>query len=727
MTQSVVKLIPRSYNAFFGSFPSLREAQLKSIPIVACEKNLLLISPTGSGKTEAVIAPICEKALDNDGTTYCLYICPTKALVNDIERRIESPMEKLSLTVGVRHGDRKTMQGSRMPNVLITTPESLDVLLGSNRESDVNRLQNIRAVVIDEVHQFYQTHRGYQLLVLLERLKRQTKSPLQRILLSATVAQPALMAQWFQGSDRGFEVVQIRGGRLLEVNLDLHTAEDGTAFKKGQNLVDLIKPIILDHKKVILFANSRNECDWLYWKLSMEKEQLPTKIFLHYSTLDKEYRETVEREFQRAHSALCIATSTLELGIDIGDVDAIVMYGAPASVGSFVQRVGRGNRRSIISYVYGVCRDYHINGTPMGAEQDLILFYALVSSMLESEMEGSPNAELYSVYVQQLFSLTHQYRKNSIQPFVLSRVVEHIDHPFMNLDEGIARILRHLQSNGYYTQFQEDFIATEKWEKVRESLDIWGNIAPSHYVKVYDADKETLVSDIPPHNARLGAVILCAGKPRIVTEIQGHLVKTAPLTVHDPKFLDYLTNPAPTSWEVMQKAQAIMALQSFPDLPVEIESRLRPVMKSLRQKFKGFDFEHALPYERVAGRYCYYTFGGTWPNKVLSHYLNDLSYTTEVDSWRIITREPIDSVFAHLPADIQAIERIVLKNFKYYVAQMQFSDHFYRLPDDLQQKELISLINLPQVVEFFSALKEKRCKEVGQQVDEGEYPVSRCA
>lgn len=723
MTQSVAKLIPRSYNAFFGSFPSLREAQLESIPIVACDKNLLLISPTGSGKTEAVIAPICEKALENDGTTYCLYICPTKALVNDIERRIESSMDKLSLTVGVRHGDRKTMQGNRMPNVLITTPESLDVMLGSNRDGDVNRLRDVKAVVVDEVHQFYQTHRGYQLLILLERLKRRTKSPLQRILLSATVAQPALMAQWFQGSDEGFEIVQIRGGRLLEVSLDLHTAENGTAFKEGRNLVDLIKPIISDHKKVILFANSRNECDWLYWKLSMEKEQLPTEIFLHYSTLDKEYRETVEREFQRAHSALCIATSTLELGIDIGDVDAIIMYGAPVSVGSFVQRVGRGNRRSITSYVYGICRDYHINGTTLGAEHDLILFYALVSSMLESEMEGSPNTELYSVYVQQLFSLTHQY-ENSIQPFVLSRVIELLDHPFVNLDEGIVRILRHLQSDGYYTQFQEDFIATDKWEKVRESLDIWGNIAPSRYVKVYDSDKETLVSDIPPHNARPGAVILCAGGPRIVTEVQGHLVKTVPLAVSDPNLINYFTNPAPTPWEVMQKAQAVMASQPFPDLPIVIEGRLKPVMAGLRQKFKGFDFEHALPYERVAGRYCYYTFGGTWPNKVLGQYLNDLGYTIQVDSWRIITREPVDS-FANLPTDIQAIERIVLKNFKSYVALMQFSNHFYRLPEDLQKRELISLINLPLVVQFFSELKEKRCKEVAQQIGEGEHPVSQ--
>ncbi len=204
------------------------------------------------------------------------------------------------------------------------------------------------------------------------------------------------------------------------------------------------------------------------------------------------------------------------------------------------------------------------------------------------------------------------------------------------------------------------------------------------------------------------------------------MVKTVPLAVNDPNFINYFTNPAPTPWEVMQKAQAVMVSQPFPSLPVMIEGRLGPVMASLRQKFKGFDFEHSLPYERVAGRYCYYTFGGTWPNKVLGQYLNDLGYTVQADCWQIITREPINS-FAELPTDIQAIERIVLRNFKSYAAQMQFSNHFYRLPEDLQKRELISLVNLPRVVQFFSELKEKSCREVAQQIGEAEYPLSQRA
>ena len=245
-------------------------------------------------------------------------------------------------------------------------------------------------------------------------------------------------------------------------------------------------------------------------------------------------------------------------------------------------------------------------------------------------------------------------------------------------------------------------------------------------MKVYDAAKESLISDIPPHNARPGAVILCAGGPRIVTEIQGHLVKTVPLAVNDPNFINYFTNPAPTPWEVMQKAQAVLASQPFPNLPVMVESRLRPVMASLRQKFKGFDFEHSLPYERVVGGYCYYTFGSTWPNKVLGQYLNDRGYTVQADCWRIITREPIDS-FTDLPTDIQAIERIILRNFKGYAAQMQVSNHFYRLPEDLQQRGRIALVNLPLVVEFFSELKEKGCREVALQVGEADHPLSQRA
>lgn len=124
--QDFRKLLLQTYYSFFGSYTQMRPAQEQAIPHILAGNNLILISPTGSGKTEAVVAPVCEKALSVSGKLYCLYICPTRALVNDIERRIEIPLDKLHMRVGVRHGDRKTLRGKTVPNILITTPESLD-------------------------------------------------------------------------------------------------------------------------------------------------------------------------------------------------------------------------------------------------------------------------------------------------------------------------------------------------------------------------------------------------------------------------------------------------------------------------------------------------------------------------------------------------------------------------------------------------------------------------
>lgn len=704
------QLLPKTFYAFFGQFPTLRPAQKQAIPLILSGRNVLLISPTGSGKTEAAVAPVSEQALAVPGETYCLYICPTRALVNDIERRIEAPLRKLQMRAGVRHGDRKTLRGKTVPNILITTPESLDVMLGSQNQSDKDRLRTVRVVVIDEVHQFYQTHRGYQLVLLLERLKRLTKAPLQRLLLSATVAQPEKMAAWFQGGDEPFEILQIPGGRALRVSLDHLTAANDEEFRQGQAVVDLISPIVRDHRKVLLFANSRNECDWLYWKLH---DQLEVETLLHYSTLDKKFREAVEHRFQRANQALCIATSTLELGVDIGDIDAVVMYGAPASISSFVQRVGRGNRRSGTCVVYGLCRDYHIDGTELGAEHDLVLLYALVASMLDSELEARPDAELFSVHVQQFFSLAYQY--DSVMVEALQRVIQAAEKLPFAAEADLTRILYALSSSGFFNcdpQIQAYYPA-EKWEWVKRSLQLWSNIALKFYDTVVDTDKEIPISQVPRGKAQPGRVFLFAGEPRIVTEVTGSVVKTLRLAIDDPQMIVYETMGAATPPEVAQKACELLQLSTFPDLPVEVDDRLYKLMQSYRQRFRDFDFNGFVPFEQVRGRYCYYTFGGTWANEILAMVLRSQGLSVEADSWRVYTNQPIRS-FSELPTEATVLESLVRDNLPVLIRRMGFSYHFYQLPEDLQHREVCSILDLPRLKDWFAEMQRKSVAALSQ-------------
>jgi len=697
-------LLPKTFYAFFGQYPALRPAQEQAIPLIVASHNIVLISPTGSGKTEAVVAPTCEQALAVPSELYCLYICPTRALVNDIERRIEIPLSKLQMRVGVRHGDRKTLRGKTVPNILVTTPESLDVMLGSKHSNDRDRLRTVRTVIIDEVHQFYQTHRGYQLILLLERLKCLTKAPLQRLLLSATVAQPEKMAKWFQGSDKPFEIVQIPGGRDLNVSLDLATAANGGDFQRGQAIAALISPILQDHKKVLMFANSRNECDWLYWKLH---DQLKIETFLHYSTLDKKFRESVERRFQNAHRALCIATSTLELGIDIGDVDAVMMYGAPASISSFVQRVGRGNRRSNTCTIYGFCRDYHIDGTKLGAEHDLIMFYALVASMLDSELEIKPDAELFSVHVQQFFSLAYQYE--SVIVDVLQRVVETAEtnvYPFATPTD-LENILSVLSTAGFFN-FRPQvkaYYPTEKWEGVKNSLQLWGNIPSKFYDTVIDTKEEVPISQVPSGKTQPGQVFLFAGVPRLVTEVTDSLVRTSQLLIDDPRLIIYETAGAATPPEVARKALVLLQSVTFPNLPVHLDESVHNLMRLYRQRFREFNFNDYIPVEQIEGRYCYYTFAGTWANELLAIALRKEGISIEVDSWRVYTNRPIE--FSNLPANISTLKNLVQENLPALIRRIQFSYHFYQLPEDLQLREVYSLLDLPRIRDWFEVIRTK--------------------
>lgn len=685
------------------------------MPWILAGNNVLLTSPTGSGKTEAVVAPVAERALDVPGDTYCLYICPTRALVNDVERRIEVPLHKLGMRVGVRHGDRKTLRGKTIPNILITTPESLDVMLGSENAKDRNRLLTIRVVVVDEVHQFYQSHRGYQLVLLLERLKRLTQAPIQRLLLSATVAEPERMATWFQGSDRPFEIVQVPGGRALQVILDRCSAGGGEEFRQGDAVVELVRCIIHEHRKVLLFANSRNECDWLYWKLH---DRLGIETFLHYSTLDKKYRENVERRFERANRALCIATSTLELGIDIGDIDAVVMYGAPASISSFVQRVGRGSRRSGTCVVYGICRDYHIDGSELGAEHDLLMLYALVASMLDSELEARPETQLFSVHVQQFFSLAYQYHSVIVE--LLHRVVTSAEQLPFATKEDLIRILSNLAYSGFFNHRvdTDEYYPAEKWEWVKRSLQLWGNIATRFYDTVVDAIKEIPLSQVPRGKAQEGRVFLLAGEPRIVTEVTGSLVKTVQLSIEDPSLIIYETMGAATPPEVTHKASELLQKRDFPDLPVEVDLSLEGLLREYRERFRSFDFKRYVPVARIQGRYCYYTFGGTWANEILAIVLQDRDLSAEADSWRVYSNQPIPPL-SELPSEIADLANLVLQNLPSFVRRMAFSYHFYQLPDDLKHKEVCSLLDLRRLRDWFAELRWKEVAEIPPPVSSG--------
>jgi ATP-dependent Lhr-like helicase len=277
---SISFLDSRVAAAFFGRFKQLRPPQEATIEPLLNGRNLVLSAGTGSGKTEAAIAPLLSrywKSAIRTDTLTILYIAPTKALVNDIENRIYLPLSYLGLRVGVRHGDRDDLASGQTPHVLVTTPESLDVLLFRKDAA----LNTVKAVIVDEVHLLYNTQRGLQLSILLQRLKQSLTHDLQWVALSATVGRLPYIRDFFFGRDEQAEFFQFPAQRTIDAHI--RQISDESSFLR------LIRLLTQRPVKLLIFTNARKECERLAGYLRQDK-QLKAEVFVHYSSLSSNVR-----------------------------------------------------------------------------------------------------------------------------------------------------------------------------------------------------------------------------------------------------------------------------------------------------------------------------------------------------------------------------------------------------------------------------------------------------
>jgi ATP-dependent helicase Lhr and Lhr-like helicase len=333
--------LPAAWNAFFARFGVLRVGQLATIPKVLTGENVLLTAPTAGGKTEAVMAPVCEQVVQGrwPGLSV-IVVTPTRALVNDLFRRLENPMHDMGLSLGRKTADH-TIPLRTTAQVLITTPESLESLLTFRRQC----LRDVRALVIDEVHLLDGTARGDQLRMVLSRLaavlsflRPEDGGSLQKIAISATLADPQRVAAAYLGPSS--VAIQVPGQRDLESRVITVTGDDQTRARAAVECLDEWEDI----RKVLVFVNSRQQVD-LAAKHFKHGSFARKPVYGHHGSLSKPERERVEERFREDRCAICVATMTLEIGIDIGDVDMVVCADPPFSLSSFLQRIGRGCRR----------------------------------------------------------------------------------------------------------------------------------------------------------------------------------------------------------------------------------------------------------------------------------------------------------------------------------------------------------------------------------------------
>jgi ATP-dependent helicase Lhr and Lhr-like helicase len=397
---------PAVANWFARTFDAPTAPQEEAWPAIKAQRHVLIAAPTGSGKTLAAflaaIDQLVREGIEGVGLTdetHIVYVSPLKALSNDIRRNLEAPLAGIRTELAalglpdvdirtfVRTGDtpqnERTAMRKRPPHIVVTTPESLYILLGS--ESGRKMLETTRTVIVDEIHAMVGTKRGLHLALSLERLEALTGRQLTRVGLSATQKPIAEVARFLVGArrtraDGTADCTIIDSGHIRDRDLQLEIPPAPLeAVMSGEvwTLVyDRLAELVAEHRTTLIFVNTRRHAERIARHLSERVgEELVTA---HHGSMAKELRFDAEMRLKNGQLKALVATASLELGIDIGDVDLVCQIGSPRTIAAFLQRVGRSG--------------HSVGGTPKGrlfplSRDDLVECAALLDSVRRGELD----------------------------------------------------------------------------------------------------------------------------------------------------------------------------------------------------------------------------------------------------------------------------------------------------------------------------------------------------
>ncbi len=353
---------------FKNKFKTFCEPQRYAIKDIHCRKNVLISSPTGSGKTLTAMLSVLNEVVDSankgilEDKIYCVYINPLKALSKDIEVNLKQPLreieeiagKELGIRVAVRTGDTPTSEKQKMlrkpPHILVCTPETLAILLSSTKF--INNLKEVQWAIIDEIHALAENKRGVHLSLSMERLAR-LSSHIARVGLSATISPLEDIAKFLvgyeDGKERDCKIVDVQYTKQLDLKVmtpvkDLINTDHDTVQKQYYKILD---KLIQSHKTTLIFTNTRAATERVVDQL---KERYPrnyneSNIGAHHGSLSKVHREELEKNLRFGSVKCAVCSTSLELGIDIGFIDLVILLGSPKSVARALQRVGRSGHQ----------------------------------------------------------------------------------------------------------------------------------------------------------------------------------------------------------------------------------------------------------------------------------------------------------------------------------------------------------------------------------------------
>ncbi|MEM3519402.1 MAG: DEAD/DEAH box helicase [Candidatus Hadarchaeales archaeon] len=514
-----------------------------AIPKILSGKNILLIAPTGSGKTEAALLPLFTSflSLQQPEGIKILYIAPLRALNRDLLARLESWGQKLGMRITVRHGDtpspERQKQAKESPHMLITTPETLQAILPGKLMR--RHLQGVRWVIVDEVHELMDDKRGVQLAVALERL-RTLAGNFQRIGLSATVGSPDEAGKFIGGGEE-VEVLEVKAEKELRVRVEVPVPVAADAEVAEELMID---PMVAARLRMLqemlvggsalLFTNTRESAEFIGSKLM--QLGLSGKVAVHHGSLAAETRMEAERKFRKGELKSLICTSSMELGIDIGFISSVIQYSSPRQAIRLVQRVGRsGHRLGVPSRgtILAIspddaCEAAVISRRAMAGELERPTPYELSLDVLAHQLVGF-SLDLGTVEVGDALSIIRRaYPYRNMEKEQLERVLRYLAglglvsfdggkfkarkksyaYYFSNLSviPDVRRYdVRDVASGKKIAKLDEEFVAEFVWEGATF-------ICRGETWRVVEVDHERLVVSVEPHGDPLGAIPVWEGE-----------------------------------------------------------------------------------------------------------------------------------------------------------------------------------------------------------------------